>query len=188
VTIEERLQVNLVEYFDEDEYVITACLFEVDAADTAMGCSRHRRTATTYVPVIVDRFENRLACARSSSARASRWTASSVASSTRSSASSRRHVRLMAMIMDYADQAVYSDIWVKDLIGELSWGGGAYIELGPQGAIGRVPPAVSSLNVQHDLDRLVDSIHLGGRWPKSPPRPGRPVHRFSRSSSRPLPA
>ena len=62
------------------------------------------------------------------------------------------------------------DIFVKDLIGEMPYGGGAYIELGPQGAIGRVPPAVSSLNVQADMAQLMDGIHLGGRWPKS--RPG----------------
>src|SRR5690606_18546989 len=62
------------------------------------------------------------------------------------------------------------DIWVRDLVGELPYGGGAYIELGPNGAIGRVPPAVTSLDVQRDLAALVDGIHLGGRWPKS--RPG----------------
>lgn len=80
------------------------------------------------------------------------------------------HVRLMAMVLDYADQSVYSDIWVKDLIGEMPYGGGAYIELGPQGAIGRIPPAVTSLNIQQDLQNLVDALHVGGRWPKS--RPG----------------
>ncbi len=80
------------------------------------------------------------------------------------------HIRLMAMVLDYADQAVYSDVWVKDLVGQMSFGGGAYIQLGPQGAIGRVPPAVSSMSVQQELDSLVTNIHLGGRWPKS--RPG----------------
>lgn len=63
-----------------------------------------------------------------------------------------------------------SDIWVKDLIGQLSYGGGSYIQLGPQGSIGRVQPAVSSLTVDRQLDQLVTNIHLGGRWPKS--RPG----------------
>lgn len=80
------------------------------------------------------------------------------------------HVRLMGMVLDYADQAVYSDVWVKDLIGDMPYGGGAYIELGPQGAIGRVPPAVTSLTIGQDLQTLEDAIHLGGRWPKS--RPG----------------
>ena len=80
------------------------------------------------------------------------------------------HIRLFALAMDYADQAVYSDIFVKDLIGELPYGGGAFIELGPNGQIGRVPPAVSSLDVQRDLEHLADGIHLGARWPKS--RPG----------------
>jgi hypothetical protein len=80
------------------------------------------------------------------------------------------HIRLMGMVLDYADQAVYSDVWVKDLVGQMSYGGGAYIQLGPQGAIGRVPPAVSSMSVMNELDSLVNNVHLGGRWPKS--RPG----------------
>jgi hypothetical protein len=80
------------------------------------------------------------------------------------------HVQLTALIMDYADQSVYSDIWVRDLIGEMPYGGGAFIELGPNGAIGRVPPAVSSLNIQQDLAQLIDSFHVGARWPKG--RPG----------------
>jgi hypothetical protein len=63
-----------------------------------------------------------------------------------------------------------SDIWVKDLIGQMPYGGGAVIQLGPNGSIGRVQPAVSSLQVQQELDSLVNNIHLGGRWPKS--RPG----------------
>jgi hypothetical protein len=80
------------------------------------------------------------------------------------------HIRLMGMVLDYADQAVYSDVWVKDLIGPLNFGGGSYIQLGPQGAIGRVQPAVSDLAVFREMDQLVESLHLGGRWPKV--RPG----------------
>lgn len=82
----------------------------------------------------------------------------------------KAHIRLMGLVLDYSDQAVYSDIWVKDLVGQMTYGGGSYIQLGPQGAIGRVPPAVSSLAVQATLDDIVTSIHVGGRWPKS--RPG----------------
>lgn len=80
------------------------------------------------------------------------------------------HVRLMSLVLDYADQAVYSDVWVKDLMGQLPWGGGSYIQLGPQGSIGRVPPAVTSFALEGQLQQLVDNVHLGGRWPKS--RPG----------------
>jgi len=80
------------------------------------------------------------------------------------------HIRLLSTLMDYADQAVYSDVWVKDLIGTMPVGGGSYIQLGPQGAIGRVQPAVSSLQVFEELDRLMEGMHLGGRWPKV--RPG----------------
>jgi hypothetical protein len=82
----------------------------------------------------------------------------------------RAHSRLMGLLLEYADQSVYSDIWVKDVQGEVSFGGGSYIRLGPNGAIGRLQPAVSSLNVNSDLAMLEESIHLGGRWPKS--RPG----------------
>jgi hypothetical protein len=82
----------------------------------------------------------------------------------------KAHIRLMGMVLDYADQAVYSDVWVKDLIGPLNYGGGAYIQLGPNGAIGRVPPAVTDLSVFREMDQLVDSMHLAARWPKT--RPG----------------
>lgn len=80
------------------------------------------------------------------------------------------HIQLAALSLDYADQAVYSDMWVKDLIGEMSTGGGAYIQLGPNGAIGRVPPAVVGMTVYQELQQLIDNFHLAARWPKS--RPG----------------
>ena len=80
------------------------------------------------------------------------------------------YARLMAMAIDFADQAVYSDIWARDVIGDVPFGGGSFIELGPNGAIGRVPPAVSSLDLYRDLERLEEEIHTSGRWPKS--RPG----------------
>lgn len=80
------------------------------------------------------------------------------------------HIRLMALTLDYADQAVYSDVYVTDLIGEMPWGGGSYIQLGPNGKIGRVPPAVSSFTVFEQMNQLVEYIHLGARWPKV--RPG----------------
>ncbi len=82
----------------------------------------------------------------------------------------KAHIRLMGLVLDYADQAVYSDVWVKDLIGPLNFGGGSYIQLGPNGAIGRVAPATTDMSVFQELASLIDSMHLGGRWPKS--RPG----------------
>jgi hypothetical protein len=77
------------------------------------------------------------------------------------------HARLMAMAIDYADQSTYSDIWVKGLIGELPYGGGGVIQLDQNGAIGRVPPAVSSMSLFNELQLLSDSVHMGGRWPKT---------------------
>jgi hypothetical protein len=80
------------------------------------------------------------------------------------------HAKVTAMAIDYVDQAVYSDVWARDVMGDLSFGGGGYIELGPNGAIGRVPPAAASLDVWRNLDALENGMHLGSRWPKS--RPG----------------
>lgn len=80
------------------------------------------------------------------------------------------HIRLTALSLDYADQAVYSETWVKDLIGELPTGGGSYINLGPNGSIGRVPPAVVGMTVFQELAQLVDNFHVAARWPKV--RPG----------------
>jgi hypothetical protein len=80
------------------------------------------------------------------------------------------HIKLQRLVLDYAAQGVYSDIYVKDLIGKMPYGGGSYIQLGPQGEIGRVPPAVTSMTVYNELQGLVEGLHLGGRWPKT--RPG----------------
>jgi len=80
------------------------------------------------------------------------------------------HIRLMRLTLDYADQSVYSDMWVKDVIGRVPMGGGSLITLGPNGEIGRVPPAVSSITVHQEMQQLVEGLHLGGRWPKT--RPG----------------
>ncbi len=79
----------------------------------------------------------------------------------------RAHARLQGLVLDYSDQMVYADTWFKDVIGDLPTGGGGLIELGPNGAIGRVPPATSSLSVYNEMAQLLDAVHLGGRWPKS---------------------
>lgn len=159
----QNLRVLLVEYFDCEEFVVAA-MYEGSAAVSSMSPSAR------YTPVELERVPNKTGvCPVVVGARFSldgdfRGQFDQVVDVLKA------HVRLQALLLDYADQAVYSDVWVKDLIGELSFGGGAYIELGPQGAIGRVPPAVSSLNVQQDLANLSESFHLGSRWPKS--RPG----------------
>lgn len=79
----------------------------------------------------------------------------------------RAHARLQGLVLDYSDQMVYADTWYKDVIGDLPTGGGGLIELGPQGDIGRVPPATSSMSVYNEMAQLLDAVHLGGRWPKS---------------------
>lgn len=159
---QERWSITLVEFYDAEEIVI-AGLFESQGHAYQQGPG-------ALTPVILERIENRTGVCQVVVMPRFALDGEFRGQFDQIVGVLLAHVRLMGMVLDYADQAVYSDIWVKDLIGELSWGGGAYIELGPQGAIGRVPPAVTSLNVQQDLDRLVDFMHIGGRWPKS--RPG----------------
>ena len=163
--IDDNTKVVLVEYYDDHEYVL--CGMYQGNHDTF-----HRFSSGDYAlyPIELERIENPLGvCPIVIGSRITldgefRGQFDQVVGLMEA------HIRLMSMVLDYADQAVYSDIFVKDLIGEMPYGGGAYIELGPQGAIGRVPPAVSSLNVQADMDQLIEGIHLGGRYPKS--RPG----------------
>jgi len=158
---DENTKCTVVEWFDEEEVVI-AVLYEQSAGG-------FDAPVTTY-PVLVERFDHEIGvCPVVVEGRLTldgeyRGQYDQVVDIVKT------YIRLFALVIDYADQAVYSDIWVRDLVGEMPWGGGAFIELGPNGAIGRVPPAVSSLNIQQDLERLVDSIHLAGRWPKA--RPG----------------
>ncbi len=162
---DENSKVVLVEYYDMEEYIL-AGLYQASTS----GLVRYRGDGDVPLPVELERIENKAGVCP-------------VVIGTRISLDGEvrgqfdqvvglleAHIRLTGLILDYADQAVYSDIFVKDLIGEMPYGGGSFIELGPQGAIGRVPPAVSSLNVQADLAQLVDGMHVAGRWPKS--RPG----------------
>ena len=162
---DENTKVVLVEYYDENEYLLTG-LYQASAS----GLVAYGSAQDVPLPVELERIENKTGiCPVVIGSRVSldgeiRGQFDQVIGLLEA------HIRLMGLILDYADQAVYSDIFVKDLIGEMPYGGGSFIELGPQGAIGRVPPAVSSLNVQADLAQLIEGIHVGGRWPKS--RPG----------------
>ena len=165
--LERNIKVTLCEYFDENEYLIGGIY---SSRGTVGGYNMMSGSGDIKIPVEFERFDNKhgrcpvVLGYRNTFDGEPRGQLDQVVGPFES------HVRLTGMVLDYADQAVYSDVWVKDLIGQMPWGGGGYIELGPQGAIGRVPPAVSSLDVQRDLANLMDSIHLGGRWPKS--RPG----------------
>lgn len=158
---DDNIEVVLIDYYDEREHVLAAM---VGASRTGIGGD------VQYTPIELDRTEHGSGyCPVVVEARITidgefRGQFDQVVQPWLD------HMRLRGLMLDYADQAVYSDIWVKDLIGDMSYGGGGFIELGPQGQIGRVPPAVSSMNLQADLDGLMDAIHLGGRYPKS--RPG----------------
>jgi len=163
--LDENTMVVIVEYFDEWEYIIGAIWkgaasslqYEDTAGAEQLATELYRWTHDLEVcPVVV---EGRLT-----------YDGEFRGQYDQAIGMLEAHIRLMGMVLDYADQAVYSDVWVRDLIGEMSYGGGSYIQLGPQGAIGRVPPAVSSLNIQEDLQNLAQGIHLAGRWPST--RPG----------------
>lgn len=159
----QNLTVKIIEYYDDVEVVIVA------VAQGSQAGEYHRPEAIEC-PVELDRFEHGIGVCPVVVEGRITFDGDFRGQFDQVTGLLGAHVRLMGMLLDYADQAVYSDVWVRDLIGEMPYGGGAYIELGPQGAIGRVPPAVSALNVGQDLQALIDGIHVGGRWPKS--RPG----------------
>lgn len=163
-TWEKNAAVTIIEWIDEKEFIVAALL--------RSGYSHSGPTSGqfTQIPVELERWDHGLSSCpviigeRFTSDGEQRGQFDQVIGP------QKAHNRLMDLLTDFADQAVYSDTWVKDAIGEISFGGGSYITLGPNGGIGRVPPAVSSLNVANDLAMMEESIHLGGRWPKS--RPG----------------
>lgn len=156
--------VTLVEYYDAYETVVAAT-FDMGSIDKTM-----RPAEMGTVSVILEQVENPIGICpvvvgqRLSLDNEPRGQFDQVIQVLEA------HVRLMSLVLDYSDQAVYSDVWVKDLIGEMPMGGGSYIQLGPGGDIGRVPPAVSSLSVYQEMESLINNVHLGGRWPKT--RPG----------------
>lgn len=163
-TWEKNAAITIVEYIDEEEYLVSAIL-----KSGYNGAGPNPGQFST-IPIELDRWNHEMsACPviigeRFTTDGEQRGQFDQVVGP------QKAHNRLMDLLTDYADQAVYSDTWVKDAIGEIPFGGGSYISLGPQGGIGRVPPAVSSLNVSQDLAMMEETIHLGGRWPKS--RPG----------------
>lgn len=163
-TWEKNATLTIVEYFDEEEILVTALL------KSGYSGAQANPSSFASVPVELSRINHNLSVCpvivgeRFTTDGEHRGQFDQVVGP------QKAHNRLMDLLVDYADQAVYSDTWVKDAIGEISFGGGSYITLGPNGGIGRVPPAVSSLNVTQDLAMMEEAVHLGGRWPKS--RPG----------------
>lgn len=154
-------KIILLEYFTEDEWMI-AGLYQ-------NGVNRPGGVIT-YTPVEFDRGKNARGICPVVSGQRMTLDGEPRGQFDQIIGLMRAHIRLMGMVLDYADQAVYSDVWVKDLIGPMNFGGGAYIQLGPNGSIGRVPPAVSDISVFREMEQLLDAMHLGARYPKT--RPG----------------
>ncbi len=160
--VNNQRHVILIEYFDEDEQVIALL------STSAYGSALNMRAEG--LPMILERFQHDYKMCQVTVGQRPTLDGEPRGQFDQVVAPMEAHSRLMAMAIDYADQSVYSDIWVKEPMGEIPFGGGGIIQLGPNGAIGRVPPAVSSLSLFQELDQLMNTIHLGGRWPKS--RPG----------------
>lgn len=172
VQVDERAQgidvhntkVVLAEWFDSEQ-IVEVALFEIGGKQWYGG-----PTDIGYLPVELERYEHKFGvCPVVIGARHS-LDGEFRGQFDQTVGMQKAMVKLQGMVYDYADQAVYSDLWVRDPMGEVPFGGGTFIELGPNGAIGRVPPAASSLDIQRDLEALTNSIHLGGRYPQS--RPG----------------
>ncbi|MDQ3223092.1 MAG: hypothetical protein M3Q75_06440, partial [Gemmatimonadota bacterium] len=160
-------KVSLIEYYDPDETIIAG----VYDSNLATGHNMLQPSgAPQWVSIILEREENLTKL--SPVVIASRMTLDGEPRGQFDQVIGvmEAHIRLMRLTLDYADQSVYSDMWVKDPIGRVPMGGGSLITLGANGEIGRVAPAVSSIAVHQEMQALVDGLHLGGRWPKS--RPG----------------
>lgn len=157
-----RSKVVLVEYYSDEEITTGALLSTGRISTTSPSAG--------WKPVILDQVENPIGvCPVIPMARIT-WDREYRGQFDHVIDSMLAYARTAAMFVDYSEQTVYSDMWVKDPIGEVSFGGAALIELGTNGAIGRVPPAQASLDFWRMLDKMEDQIHVGGRWPKS--RPG----------------
>ncbi len=159
--------VTIIEYYDPDETIIAG----VYDSNIVEGVTRtHPSEPPNWVSIILEREENKAKMspvvigARVTLDGEPRGQFDQVIGVMEA------HIRLMRLTLDYADQSVYSDMWVKDPIGRIPMGGGSLITLGANGEIGRVAPAVSSITVHQEMAQLVEGLHLGGRWPKS--RPG----------------
>ena len=159
-------KVTIVEYFDEEEMVLAAILEAGSTSEGYYGLA----TAASAVPVILERIPNRTGICQVVVGSRVTIDGEHRGQFDQVIEAQRAHSRLSALMLEYADQSVYSDMWIRGQIGDVPWGGGGIIQLGPDGAVGRVPPAVTGLNVTQDIDIMADSIHLGGRWPAS--RPG----------------
>ena len=164
---DKNMKLTLIEYYDKDCLLIAGIY---SSRGTVGGYNISGGSGEVKIPVQFEMFENKHGFCPVVIGQRNTFDGEVRGQFDQILGPYEQHVRLTGMVLDYADQAVYSDVWVKDLIGDMPWGGGGYIELGQNGQIGRVPPAVASLDVQRDLANLIDSIHLGGRWPKS--RPG----------------
>lgn len=156
--------VTIIEYFDADETVIAG----VYDSNVVEGMNRiHPSEPPNWVTIILEHEENESKVSPVVVGQRMTLDGEPRGQFDQVIGVMEGHIRLMQLTLDYADQSVYSDMWVKDLIGKMPLGGGSYIQLGPQGEIGRVPPAVSSITVHQELQQLVDGLHLGGRWPRS---------------------
>jgi len=156
-------KVVLVEWFDELETVIGA-LYRETSAETMLQHSE------TYRPVELDRIVNNIEICPVVVGQRITFDNEPRGQFDQVINMMGAHIRLMALVLDYADQSVYSDMYIKDAIGQVPFGGQAVIQLGPNGEVGRVPPAVSSMSVFQEMQQLIDMIHLAARWPKV--RPG----------------
>ncbi|HKZ20346.1 MAG TPA: hypothetical protein VJQ57_09565 [Acidimicrobiia bacterium] len=163
-TLHQKLneEVTLVEYHDCHESLVAILYYT--------GPSSSTQQSGNYIPVLLERIPNELGVCQVVVEQRITPDGEPRGQFDQVIRPLLAYQRLQGMALDYADQAVYSDLYVIDPIGPIPEGGGGVIQLGPNGKIGRVPPAVSSLSLFQELAQLMDAIHLGGRWPKS--RPG----------------
>lgn len=157
---------TLVEYYDADRIVVG---LSYNAA-TIPGTSYFLRSEPNYISVILEDYQNPIGICPAILGQAPDLDPEPRGQFDQVINILLTHIQLMALVVDNADDMVYADVWVKDLIGPLNQGGKSYINLGPQGAVGRLAPASPSFSLFNELQQLMDAFHVGARWPKT--RPG----------------
>lgn len=157
-------QVTLVEYYDAERITVAGVY---NAATIEQGGITHLSRVPTLVSVILEETPNPIGISPAIVGQRIILDPEPRGQFDQCVDILRTHIQLMALTVDNADDMIHADVWVKDLIGTMPRGGGSYIQLGPQGATGRLAPASPSFSLFQELQGLIENFHLAARWPKT---------------------
>jgi hypothetical protein len=157
-------QITVVEYYDAERIVIAGVY---DAATVAQGGLTRISSTPNWVSAILDEAPNPIGVCPAIVGQRVTLDPEPRGQFDQCINILKTHIQLMALTLDNADDTIHAEIWVKDLIGVMPRGSGSYIQLGPQGQIGRLAPASPSFSLFQELQGLIESFHLASRWPRT---------------------